>query len=154
MKTNWKNEIVKLIKFGMVGVLNTFNSLWIYYLLISFHSNYLLATILGYIISSIIGYFLNKIWVFKEKTKSKKSLIRYYIVYLSSLGLNVLLMYLWVDCLNLSDKIAPILTLLITVPYNFIFSRLWIFNERKEEKKIMKQNEKIKEWIKIGIAHV
>lgn len=122
--------IKQFFKFGCVGIINTVNSWIIYYSLIFFNVNYLLATTIAYILSSIIGYLLNNIWVFnknKKDSKKKKSILRYYIVYISSYILNMLCMYLLVNILQISNKIAPILVLFITVPYNFLFSKFWIF---------------------------
>ena len=123
--------IKTFIKFGIVGAINTLLSLIIYYVCIAINSNwYLVGTILGYIVSSIIGYFLNKSLVFKRSDiKHKKSLPRYYIVYISALILNIVLIEFWVNGLHLSAWIAPILTLCFTVPYNFILSRLWVFSD-------------------------
>lgn len=128
-----KKVITQFFKFGIVGVINTVNSWIVYYSLIFFNINYLLATTLAYFISSIIGYLLNNKWVFK-KQKSKASLIKYYVVYISSYFLNIGCMYLLVDILSISKLIAPILTMFVTVPFNFIFSRLWVFkNSAKKE---------------------
>ena len=122
-------KISQFIKFSFVGVSNTLISFAIYYALVYININYMIANIVGYIISSIWGYFLNRRWVFKgSKEKTTKSLIKYYIVYGSSFLINILCMYIWVDVLNISKTIAPILTMVITVPYNFILNKIWAFN--------------------------
>ena len=133
-----KKLIIQFFKFGIVGVINTVSSWIVYYSLLFVNIQYLVATTIAYFTSSIIGYFLNKIWVFK-KNKEKKdnsSIVRYYIVYISSYFLNLGCMYLLVDILGISDKIAPILVLFVTVPYNFIFSKLWIFKQKKQNKDV------------------
>ena len=124
----------EVIKFGFVGVVNTVLSLLIYYVFIWINKDwYILGTVAGYIISSIVGYFLNKIFVFQKKElKHAPTIVKYYIVYLSALLLNVLLMELWVGVLHLSEVIAPILTLCFTVPYNFLFSKFWVFKEKEK----------------------
>lgn len=127
-----KKLIMQFFKFGIVGVMNTVSSWIIYYALVFVNINYLIATTIAYFISSIIGYCLNKVWVFKKKEDKKiNSVIKYYIVYISSYFLNILCMYIFVDVLGVSKLIAPVLVLFITVPYNFLFSRLWVFKEKK-----------------------
>jgi putative flippase GtrA len=122
-------QIVQFIKFGFVGISNTLISIGIYYLLVYFKFNYIIANILGYIISSIWGYTLNSKWVFNQSDiKISKSVMRYYIVYGSSFLINILCMYIFVDILDISKIIAPILTMMVTVPYNFIFNKVWAFN--------------------------
>lgn len=120
----------QFIKFGFVGFINTASSLAIYYALIFVHVNYILATIVGYFISSVIGFILNKVWVFQSKnTKTQTETIRYYIVYGCALLINIGMMYLQVDILNISDKIAPLITLCVTIPFNFLMSKFWVFQK-------------------------
>lgn len=129
-----KKGILQFLKFGIVGGINTVNSWIIYYGMIYFNVNYLISSTFAYFISSIIGYFLNKQWVFKSRSNNKNSLVKYYIVYISSYFLNIATMYLLVDIFNISKYIAPILTLCITVPYNYLFSKSWIFKRKKDIK--------------------
>lgn len=135
------NKLLQFIKFGLVGGLNTVISLVIYYLLVYLGVHYIASTIAGYVLSSAAGYMLNKIWVFKAKEiRTASSLVKYYVVYGSSLILNMGLMYLWVDILSVSDKIAPLLTMCFTVPFNFIFSKLWIFRTKRVTNKAGQEN--------------
>lgn len=124
-------KIFQFAKFGLVGVSNNIIFFVIYYILIYLNIDYIIANILGYITSSIWGYLLNKKWVFKESTeKATNSVIKYYIVYGSSFLVNILCMYFLVDVLNISKISAPILTMFITVPYNFIFNKIWAFKNK------------------------
>lgn len=127
------DKFILLIKFSLVGVVNTISSLMIYYTLLYFNIHYNIAIILGYIGSSVIGYFLNRIWVFQARKNSfSSSLVKYYIVYISALLLNLICMHLWIETLNISNKLAPLLTLCITIPYNFLLSKLWVFKEKED----------------------
>ncbi|NQX47276.1 GtrA family protein [Paenibacillus tritici] len=125
--------LIQFLKFGIVGGINTIFSLLIYYLLLYFKWNYMFANIIGYFISSILGYVLNKFWVFKFKeAKAGSSILKYYVIYGSSFSLNVIAMYLWVSFFNVSETLAPILTVLITLPYNFVLNKVWTFKEIKK----------------------
>ena len=127
-------NIVQFIKFVIVGSSNTIISIVTYWILVYFNLEYLLATIIAYVVSSIWGYVLNKKWVFRTKdTKTFASVIKYYVVYGSSLIINLLGMYLLVESLRISKFIAPILIMCITVPYNFIFNKLWAFKDKLRE---------------------
>ena len=138
-----KKLITQFFKFGIVGTINTVSSWIFYYSLVFLKVNYLIATTVAYFLSSIIGYILNKTWVFRKKDKSKTPMLKYYVVYISSYFLNMGCMYLFVDILNISNLLAPILVLFITVPYNFIFSRLWVFKDNKiDEEKLIEMAEK------------
>lgn len=123
-------KILQFIKFGLVGASNTLISFLIYYALIYFKLNYIIANALGYIISSIWGYLLNKKWVFRDSSgKTIQSIVKYYIVYGSSFLINILCMYIFVDVFAISKIIAPIITMCITVPYNYIFNKIWAFKK-------------------------
>lgn len=129
----WRKNTILFIKFCLVGLSNTAISLVIYYLLLAVGVNYLISMAIGYIVSSICGYIFNKIWVFKQKdAKVQKSIFKYYILYGSSLLVNLLCMAFFVKGLGLSDMIAPILTIIITTIYNFTLSKLWVFKNRPE----------------------
>ena len=125
-----KEFIIKFLKFGIVGFINTMTSTIIYWLLITINWNYILSTTISYFIASVIGYILNKNKVFK--TKNRSSVIKYYIVYISSYFLNIGCMYFWIDIIHVSKYIAPILVLFVTVPYNFILSNFWVFRKDKK----------------------
>ncbi len=127
-----KQLIQQFMKFGIVGVTNVAVYTILYWIFVYFNMNYLLATTIAYLVSSVGGYILNHIWVFKSEKKVKESVVKYYVVYGSSYLLNMLCMYIWVDILNLSVNIAPLLTLCVTTPYNFIFNKLWVFNEKEK----------------------
>lgn len=133
MKKTLVTLIKQFFKFGIVGCINTFSSWIFYYSLLFLNVNYLIATTIAYILSSIIGFLLNKSWVFQKKVYDYKSIIKYYVVYGSSYLINIGCMYIWVDVLNISTLIAPILTLFITVPYNYIFSKLWVFKQKENK---------------------
>ena len=127
-----RKKYIQILKFFIVGGVNTMSSLVIYYILLLCNIEYSFATICGYIGSSIIGYILNKIWVFESRRSSlKKSLVRYYIVYGTALLINLICMHLWIEILEISKSVAPILTLFITIPYNFLLSKFWIFRKIK-----------------------
>ena len=116
-----------------MGVMNTCSSWVIYYPLIFLHVNYIVATTIAYILSSILGYCLNHKWVFKSNIYDSKSVLKYYIVYGSSYVINITCMWLFVDVLHFSTYLAPVLTLCVTVPYNFIFNRLWVFTQKENQ---------------------
>lgn len=129
-----KKSLISFLKFCLVGAANTAISLIVYYLLYAVGVNYAVSMATGYIISSIFGYFLNKTWVFKQKkSKVQNSIFKYYLLYGSSLILNLICMTLFIKGLGMSDMIAPILTIVITTLYNFIFNKIWVFKNQSPQ---------------------
>ena len=117
----------KFIKFAIVGIGNLFISLITYYILVFFSINYQIANIGGFITGSLNGYIWNRIWVFKNSKKNLSSIVKFYFSYLSTWLLSAILLYIWIEIFNISDKIAPIINVVITTPINYFMNKYWVF---------------------------
>ncbi|WP_314395519.1 GtrA family protein [Leptotrichia shahii] len=122
----------KFIKFSIVGFGNLFVSLITYYILIYFSINYQIANIGGFITGSLNGYIWNKIWVFKNSKRDMGSIIKFYLTYMSTWLLSALLLYIWVEKMGISDKIAPVINVFITTPINYLLNKYWVFKKNKK----------------------
>ncbi len=123
----------RFIKFSIVGVINTAVYFGVYYLLLYLGVHHLAANIIAYFAGSINGYLLSKLWVFKDAGATvKQSVLKFYVVYGSSLLLSTGLIALFVDGLGISEKIAPIITICFTTPYNYFLQKIWAFREKKQ----------------------
>ena len=120
----------KFIKFTIVGFGNLFISLITYYILVFFSINYQIANIGGFITGSLNVYIWNKIWVFKNSKRSVSSIMKFYLAYLSTWLLSALLLYVWVEKMKISDKIAPVINVFITTPINYLLNKYWVFNKK------------------------
>ena len=96
------NSIVQFIKFSVVGISNTVIAFGIYYFLLWFNVDYLIANTISWIISVFNAFFWNNRYVFKTEIHWFKSLIKTYIAYLVSLILGLVVMYMLVDILLIS----------------------------------------------------
>ena len=125
----------QFIKFGIVGFSNTLISLAVYYILVFFGWNYLLANTMGFLISVCNAFFWNYRYVFKDKTETSipKSFSKVFITYGISYLVSTFLIWLMVDIMHISEWLAPLIRLVVTVPLNFVLNKLWAF--RKREKK-------------------
>ena len=119
----------RFIKFAIVGFGNLFVSLITYYLLVFFSINYQIANIGGFITGSLNGYIWNKLWVFKENKQNMTSIVKFYLTYLATWILSAILLYIWIEILKISDKIAPIINVVITTPINYLLNKLWVFKK-------------------------
>ena len=133
-------SLMQFVKFGIVGVSNTVISylLYTFSLLAMRHFglfgdvDYLVATVIAFILSVLWSFYWNNKMVFvMEEGQSRnlwKALIKTYISYsFTGLFLNSILMVLWVQVFHISEFIAPIINLLISVPVNFIINKFWAF---------------------------
>ena len=127
-KEKFKSFIVQFIKFGLVGVLNTAISLAVYYIFIYINpALYLWGQTVGWVVSVLNAFYFSNRVVFKQESNTPKELwlrlLRSYIAYGSTFLLSLLLLYLQIEIWHISEWIAPIINLLITIPLNFIVNK-------------------------------
>jgi len=128
LKDNLPKTVKQLLGFSVVGVFNNLIFLAVYYLVIYFNTRwYLIGNILGFLVSTLNAYMMNSKFVFKAEKLNKKSLVKTYCTYIMSLGISTLLLYVLVNRLDIDASIAPIISLMITIPFNFLMNRFWVY---------------------------
>lgn len=136
------NNIIQFIKFGIVGLSNTAISYIIYVVsLLILRTmgllpaiDYLIAQILMFLLSVLWSFYWNNKMVFVQEDGVKrdiwKALFKSYISYaFTSLFLSAVLLTFWVNVIGISEFIAPIINLIITVPLNFFIQKFWAFKK-------------------------
>ena len=136
----------EIIKYLIFGVLTTIVSLATKYLLLftildaSDALELQMAIIISWIIACLFAYITNRIWVFESKSKEVlKEIIKFFTSRLATLGLEMLVMFIFVTALGLNSDIWVIVWTLVSqvlvIAGNYILSKLVVFrNEKKEEK--------------------
>lgn len=134
-------SIKQFIKFGFVGVSNTVISLATYYFLVWLSWPYVIANIMGFLLSVINSYFWNSKFVFDDKTEKSnvKAFTKVFLSYLVSLCVSTILMTVMVEVLHISEYIAPVLRLIVTVPLNFIANKFWAFRTHQNHRGVSKE---------------
>ena len=127
-----KANLKQFIKFGIVGASNTLIFLAIYYLLVFLGVHYILANVIGFVVSVCNAYYWNSRKVFKAQG-GKSAVIRTFAAYGATTLLSTGLMFVMVDVFGISQYIAPIINLFITIPANFVLNKLWVFRSKKEK---------------------
>ena len=134
---------LQFVRFGLVGLTNTAISLTIHisvlYLLqkngLLPKVDYLVAHIFAFLISVLWSFYWNRTFVFhadQDGTPWFPALMKAYASYaFTGLFLNSLLLSFWVEVLHVNRYIAPLFSLLITIPLNFILNKFWAFRKKK-----------------------
>lgn len=133
-------EIIKrnreIISYLIIGVLTTIVSLISYYLLtitILSPNNPLeltIANIISWIISVLFAYITNRKYVFQSKDKNiLKEASKFTISRVTTLIIDILLMFIFVSILHFNDKIIKLLVQIIIIILNYIFSKLLVFKK-------------------------
>ena len=128
---------LQFIKFGIVGVSNTLIHYFTYLICIFAGCHYLIASVIGFLVSVINAFYWNNKYVFVKEENATRSLWQaFFKTFLSYAGtglvLENVLLVIWVRFLHVPEAIAPLVTLLITIPINFILNKFWAFKDRKK----------------------
>lgn len=137
---------MQFVKFGIVGAMNTCVDYFVYLITLKLFTllgifgdkAYLVSTVLGFIVSFFNMFYWNNKYVFKKKEGETRSallsFIKLFLTYsITGIAIRPVCMYLLVDIAGFSKALAPIPIMLITIPLNFILSKLWAFKGKKKE---------------------
>lgn len=126
---NFLNEdIVRFLKFGIVGVLNTLVNWIIFFILNTLGMYYIFSNIIAYSISTIHSYLWNTLWVFKYKDKaSTDTTFKFITLNVVGLLLNTVILYSLVDLFNLNKMLGLIITTIIIMFINYAVNKIWVF---------------------------
>ena len=130
---------IKVIKFALVGVVNTlFGSAIMFILYNCFDVNYYISSFCNYFFGSILSYFLNKYFTFNYKKKDLKTIIKFIInisvCYLISYGAirPIIRIILEGQSIKLIDNIAMIGGMCFFIILNYFGQRFFVFREKEK----------------------
>ena len=98
-----------------------------------------ITNIISWITAVTFAYFTNKKFVFESRSTGKKQLsemIKFYIARLSTLAMDMCIMFLGVTVLKYNDKIIKLIVQIIVTIANYIFSKLLVFRNRGDENEL------------------
>lgn len=127
----------EIISYLIVGGLTTVVSLATYYLLVYTILNpkeaveLQIANIISWIASVTFAYFTNRKYVFKTKEKiSFEEGINFYLSRVSTLLLDMLMMYIFVSVLKFDDKVIKLIVQVIVIVLNYVLSKFIVFKKK------------------------
>ncbi|RSJ69202.1 GtrA-like protein [Streptococcus oralis] len=137
IKTFFDNEILSYLFFGAATTLvSILSRLLIYHI----SHQEILATVLANIIGILFAFITNDTIVFKQKRKNWPTrLAKFFLARLSTLGLDVLLTYIFVtsypdiigqfvnDQLDQVNAIETLIAQVLIIILNYIFSKVYVF---------------------------
>ncbi len=132
MLKNKKNK--ELLKYIFVGLSTVLIDFLIYKFLIKFIVIYLAKTI-SFLSGTFFSYQLNRTWTFKSGEKTLSQFIKYLIIHITSLVLNVFINSLLLNTFSknyfLSYEVSFLIATLTSATYNFLFIKIFIFNNTR-----------------------
>ena len=132
----------EIINYLIFGVLTTIVSLAVYYgltLTILDPEKAIelqIANVISWISACTFAYFTNRKWVFENKEKANiKEASKFYLSRVSTLLIDMALMFIFVTKLGVNDKIMKLVVQVVVTILNYVFSKFIVFREKKNETK-------------------
>ena len=146
-----KKSFLQLIKFGLIGVSNTLIDFLIASALNALFGIYYLAKIVGYACGIANSYFWNSRWTFREeRRRDAREIVSFIAVNLVTLGLSLLLQWIFRDKLQLDawwmrtlgenfltkllngERFCLLLATGIALIVNFLGNKLLVFRKKEQ----------------------
>lgn len=131
----------EIILYLFFGILTTIIGVSLYYLLTFFFlnpNNYIelqIANIISWIISVLFAYLTNRVYVFKSDNQSKlQELSSFFTTRLITLLMDMVIMAVGVSLFKYNDRLVKIISQIIVIISNYLFSKLIVFNKNKVKK--------------------
>ena len=128
----------EIINYLIIGGLTTVVSLLVYYGLTFTILNpnnaveLQIANIISWIAAATFAYFTNRKFVFKQKDKSNiKEASKFYLSRISTLLIDMLLMFVLVTKLHFDDRIIKLVVQVVVTILNYVFSKFLVFKKNK-----------------------
>lgn len=124
----------KLLRYGVVGVIGAVVHMSTLFLLVELGlAGPVVATTTGFVFALLISYGMNRIWTFGYVGSYWASLIRYCIVSLIGLGLNILIIKLFTDFLGLWYGWGAFVAVGAVALNNFLLNNAWTFTHKTSD---------------------
>lgn len=135
-------DLRKFIKFGIIGVLNTLVDFGVFYLMnrwlgegprvVWFGAALALGPYISntasYVIANIHSFLWNKFWTFQKKERiTGREAIRYIVTSCGYLLVSTACLAFFINIFHLSPMRSKVPTAFITIFYNYLMNKFWVF---------------------------
>ena len=120
----------QIVKFGLVGVVATVLDFVVLYVLADFIGlHYLTAAALAFVAATLFNYVASMRYVFTSRfgtAEKRQELLLFVTLSIVGLGLNQVLMWLFVDQVVLHYLVAKIAATVFVMAWNFVSRKIWL----------------------------
>jgi putative flippase GtrA len=122
-----KQEFAQLVRFSVVGGLNTALHFVIFVVLFrALGVPMLLASGVGYCTGVINSYFMNRNWTFKAQgAPNRAEFLRFSLVNAAALGLNLAVLKACSGSVGLLPELAQAVAIVVSLATNFLGNKFW-----------------------------
>ncbi len=132
---NLLKKYKEVILYLIFGVLTTLVNIIAYFISTRFlNLDAYISNIIAWILSVIFAFITNKLYVFKSKNTNLQVILKECLSFFGfrvlSLIFDMACMYLFISILSTNDLIAKIITNIIVIILNYVFSKLFVFKNK------------------------
>ena len=136
------NKYDEVIRYLIIGGLTTLINIVAYFTVTHTFLNpqdkleLQIAEVISWVVAVIFAYYTNRLIVFKMKNnKSLKEAFKFFSSRIVTLLIEMLIMYIFVSLLGFNDQVIKIVTQIIVIILNYLFSKFIVFKKKNNEKK-------------------
>lgn len=129
----------EIINYLIFGVLTTVVSLVVYYICVYTFLNpedaiqLQIANIFSWIAGVTFAYFTNRKFVFESEENNKlKEASKFVLARVVTLAMDMVIMWIGVTVLHLNDKIIKLISQVLIIISNYVFSKIFVFKKEKK----------------------
>ena len=124
---NYKS-LIQLIKFGIVGVSNTFLTAGVIWILMKvFHCSDYISNFIGYIIGLANSFIWNRKWTFESKTKVSVTVFKFIVTFAISYAVQLGNLYALLHLTHIDPYYCQLLSIVVYTGINFILNKYYTF---------------------------
>jgi putative flippase GtrA len=132
--SQYKAIFGRFFRYGVVGGFGTVIHLVIIFLFVEyFKLTPIVSSVAGFFIVLVVSYFLNRFWTFQTKNTNRFQFIKYVIVSVIGLVINISIMYITIDILLWPYLLGAITMSFFVALTNFILNQVWTFNNNQAD---------------------
>jgi putative flippase GtrA len=117
----------QLIRYGIVGVLSNAIAFLLYLGITAAGVEHKLAMTLLYVLGVAQTFIFNKLWTFGHDGEHRSAFVRYCISYMFGYFVNLLALYVLVDCLGYAHQIVQGVMIFGLAIMLFLLQKFWVF---------------------------
>lgn len=126
-------EGINYLIFGFLAFVLNYVLYWAFESLL--HVHYMVATAISWALTVVFAYWTNRSFVFKSKNTQPQMVWKEFISFIGARVatevLELVLMFVMVDCLHGNEYVAKLIGQTLVILANYVLSKLWIFKEKK-----------------------
>lgn len=133
---SWYNKYKEGLLYLFFGGCSTLINILTFFICRQFKINIDISNIIAWTVAVIFAFITNKLIVFDSKDTDKKTVMRetisFFIARVFSLGVDIGLLHLMVDFMKINELISKVVSNIVVIVVNYIFSKMFIFKKEKK----------------------